>query len=52
VGREAVVVLDAREALLLRGGDHAPVHDEARRRVVVEGRDAEDACHKKVISDE
>ena len=41
--REAGVVLLAREALLLRGGDDLAVDDEAGGRVVVEGRDAEDA---------
>ncbi len=41
VAREAWVVLLAREALLLRGGDDLAVADEGRGRVVVEGRDPE-----------
>ena len=43
VVREAVVVLLAREALLLRGGEHLPVAQERRGAVVVVGGNAEDA---------
>ncbi len=43
--REAVVVLLAGEALLLRGGDDLSVHHQAGRRVVVEGGDPQDPGH-------
>src|SRR5947208_3637897 len=43
--REGSVVLLAREALFLRRGHDLAVADEARRRVVVVGRDAEDRRH-------
>ncbi len=42
---EGGVVLVAREALLLRGGDEFAVDDESRGAVVVEGRDAHDGGH-------
>src|SRR4051794_18992542 len=41
VGRERGVVLLPREALLLRRRDHAPVDDQRRRAVVIEGRNSE-----------
>ena len=41
--RKPRVVLDAGEALLLRGGDDAAVDDQRRGAVVIEGRNAEDA---------
>ncbi len=43
VRREALIVLLAGEALLLRGGDDASVLDQRGRAVVVEGRNADDA---------
>src|SRR5206468_5942758 len=45
VAREGGVVLLAREALLLRRRHDLAVADEARRRVVIVGRDAEDGRH-------
>ena len=41
VDREAVVVLLAREAFFLRGGDDLSVDDQCSRRVVVESRDTQ-----------
>lgn len=46
VARKPVVVLLAREALLLRRSNDLAVAYEARRRVVVVGRDAEDRRHR------
>ena len=46
--REGRVVLAAREALLLRRGDDAPVLEQRGGAVVVERRDAEDAHQKSV----
>ena len=43
VAGKAGVVLLAGEPLFLRGGDDAPVVDERRRAVVIEGRDSQDA---------
>src|SRR5690606_38221299 len=45
--REARVVLAPREALFLRGGDDAAVLDQRGGAVVVVGRDAEDAGHRR-----
>ena len=47
VDREPVVVLDAREALLLGGGHEHAVADERRGAVVVEGADAEDVHRRR-----
>jgi hypothetical protein len=44
VDREAMVMLDAGEALLLRRRYDSAVDNERRRRIVVKCRDAEDAC--------
>ena len=43
--REAVVVLPPGETLFLRGGHDVPVHDQRRRRIVVERRDSQDGRH-------
>ena len=45
IGRKAVVVLLAREPLLLRRRDDAAIDQQGCRRVVVEGRDTEDGSH-------
>jgi len=40
-----MVMLDAREALLLRGSDDVAIHDQRGSGVVVERREAEDDRH-------
>ena len=50
VDRKAVVVLDAREALLLGGGHDLAIDDQSGSRVVVEGRDTEDGGHRESFS--
>ncbi len=42
IGREGVVVLDAREAFFLRGGHDFAINNQRRSRVVVVGGDSED----------
>ena len=41
-------MLDACEAFFLRGGEDLAVDDEAGGGVVIEGGDAENACHENV----
>src|SRR5256885_463065 len=50
--REARIVLPAGKSFLLRGSDDAAVFDDARRRIVVVGGDAEDARHSGTVSEQ
>ena len=43
--REAGVMLAPCEALLLRRSDYLPIDDKRRRRIMVEGRDAQNRSH-------
>ena len=43
IDRETLVVLHAREALLLRGGSHCAINYESRSSIVVVRRDAENS---------
>jgi len=47
-----MIVFDAGEAFFLRGGDNLSIDDEARSRIMIEGRNSEYADHLEESVDE
>jgi hypothetical protein len=47
-----MIVFDAREAFFLRSGDNLSIDNEARSRIVIEGRNSEYADHLEESVDE